>query len=573
MLDGGSITRSANTGQINGAIAGGIVGTMNNGASLENVYNLGAVSGIDADSIVGGIVGYFISGTIRHAYSSAGIFRIDDPDVGPVLPGTPNVARMGGIVGHMGPLPAGQPLSNLVVPAGPAATVANITDVYFDRDRVDPRLFSIGSHHMAGAACPFARTTAQMITRATYVDFDFQNIWIIREGFTPRLRATPGGQPVTWLVNFHGNGGNLASGNVAQWVADGGDIAAADVPVFTRQGFTFIGWSIGAPSNVPHAGALLNITDARELFAVWQAQDHLVTFHGNGGHIAGGTGNIITQNVPTGGVPTVPNPGFVRAGYNQIGWSTNAAATANDPSAFFAVTANRTIFAIWAPAAETFTVTFDPAGGQWAAGPAGQRVFTVERGGSVLPPELLVPRPFFAFEGWAPHNAWINVQGNQTITAVWRALVPGVDVCPECGICTDPEACANGECCGTCPGDCGEWGPPLPPPPPPPFGGGGSLFFWGINLWWWLLIVLIVVLLLIVLVLVVRNVARSRESKAYAAYYNAPPPHAPPPPYAYRLNQPPPQGPPPYGGAGRPPQHMSQRGPQQHPPHGQGKRK
>ena len=104
----------------------------------------------------------------------------------------------------------------------------------------------------------------------------------------------------SYTVTFNGNGGTLENGEVNQILKYEGSAVA---PVFTRTGYTFIGWDKTIPESVYE-----DIT----VTAQWKANRYTLTLnYGNGQPT-----EIITKDCDS--KLEIPNP--ERAGYDFIGW-------------------------------------------------------------------------------------------------------------------------------------------------------------------------------------------------------------------------------------------------------------
>ncbi|HOL20623.1 MAG TPA: GLUG motif-containing protein, partial [Candidatus Hydrogenedens sp.] len=173
----GTVSQSYSTGSVVGSYkVGGLVGL--NRGTVSQSYSTGSVSGVDG---VGGLVGDNYSGTVSQSYST-----------GSVAGG----GSVGGLVGRneggtvtqsysTGSVSGKQNVGGLVgVNDG-----GTVTDSYWDKE-------TYGQTVSAGGE---GKTTAEMKQQATYVGWDFVNVWAIEENVTyPYLRAL--GQPVEPVI-------------------------------------------------------------------------------------------------------------------------------------------------------------------------------------------------------------------------------------------------------------------------------------------------------------------------------------------------------------------------------------
>jgi len=135
---------------------------------------------------------------------------------------------------------------------------------------------------------------------------------------------------------------------------------------------------------------------------------YTVTFDLAGGERTGG--GELSQIVEEGKSATAPEA--VRDGYKFAGWEGD----------WTNVTSDRVVTAQWAKK-ETYTVTFDLAGGRLPSGSPG-RITYVREGESLpvssVPKASEVAREGYEFAGW--DGDWTNVTEVRTITAIWRKI-------------------------------------------------------------------------------------------------------------------------------------------------------
>ena len=127
----------------------------------------------------------------------------------------------------------------------------------------------------------------------------------------------------------------------------------------TREGYDFLGWSANAsdaaadPNYAP--GSSFDLNGDLTLYAVWQkkappVEQVTLTYDAN-------AGSDIVNKMPTevtvkkGETVTIPSTAPTRGGYQFLGWSATASATAGDPAyapgSSFALTGALTLYAIW----------------------------------------------------------------------------------------------------------------------------------------------------------------------------------------------------------------------------------
>ncbi len=163
----------------------------------------------------------------------------------------------------------------------------------------------------------------------------------------------------SYTVTFDANGGTgyMPAQNFTSGVAK-----ALQQNVFTRSGYTFQGWALASGGPVLYTdGQKIFVTANTTLFAVWavNASSYTVVFDGNGG-----TGYMPVQNFESGVAKALEQNIFVKDGSTFQGWST----VLNGPVVYtdgqkIVVTANTTLFAVWAVDVSSYTIVFDGNGG------------------------------------------------------------------------------------------------------------------------------------------------------------------------------------------------------------------
>ena len=251
-------------------------------------------------------------------------------------------------------------------------------------------------------------------------EIGFQDITIRRGGFstgdgtvfgsgysTVRIvRAGTDAPPLYHAVTFNLDGGvRTGGGELQQSVLSGGD---AVPPQFTdRPGYTFNGWNV----------SYTNITRDRIITALWTpggGQNFTVTFDPAGGTRE--SGGELTQQVASGENAELPILAY-RSGWNFLGWSPEGD--------HLNVTSTRNLTAQWEQVTQSFTVTFDPAGGAWYSGGALEQ--QVASGDDAELP-VLAYRSGWNFLGWSPEGDHLNVTSARNLTAQWEQVTQGFTV-------------------------------------------------------------------------------------------------------------------------------------------------
>ena len=138
---------------------------------------------------------------------------------------------------------------------------------------------------------------------------------------------------------------------------------------FTRTGYTFSGWNTAADGSgtgyskdqqvqglTAENGATIT------LYAQWTASTHTVTFDPNGGTVDT-TSKTVTYGAAYGDLPTPTKTGYDFAGwYTEDGTLDNSWGTVVTESSTVDLIGDITLYAKWT--ASTYTVTFDPNGGE-----------------------------------------------------------------------------------------------------------------------------------------------------------------------------------------------------------------
>ncbi len=245
--------------------------------------------------------------------------------------------------------------------------------------------------------------------------------------------------PVQNAVSFDGNG--ATGGAMAPQQINETDTEPLDKNLYTRDGYTFIGWALTPSGNA--------IYDDREpyrmepgvtnpvLYAKWQANENTLVFNGNGSN----GGQMENKLLLTGEETNLPMNGFTRTGYTFVGWSTSSdgAVVYADRALYkMGTNARYNLYAVW-QADQYFTVRFEGNKGVTADGDAfveesvyaGASVATVLR----YAPELL-PRAGYDFAGWdaSAFGEDETLNKNVTLTAKWTltaVLDPRVELTPN----------------------------------------------------------------------------------------------------------------------------------------------
>lgn len=222
-------------------------------------------------------------------------------------------------------------------------------------------------------------------------------------------------------IIFNGNSNTSGEMSSTQVRSDG----SIKLPknVFTKAGYHFIGWSISQMGSVKYldeaiynAGTELIIN----LYAVWEANQNTITYHGNGSN----DGQMESQIISTGNIDNLHTNLFTKIGYHFVGWSKTkdgeVAYKENEPY-LMGPESNYNLYAIWEP--NSYKIYFD-----LNEGNSEQKQETVIYDSKY---KLPVPsRAGYYFSGWYLGKAQLtdaegnsienyNISGDITVTAHW----------------------------------------------------------------------------------------------------------------------------------------------------------
>lgn len=221
-------------------------------------------------SYAGGFAGELRSGRIANSYAKASVT---------------GTSYIGGFIGTGYKSTSMQPeiynsysASSVFASSYAGAFMGRGTILYSGRNFYDGNIANIalvnGTSSYVTGALPVGKTTADMKKRATFVGWDFNNIWLIEEGQSyPELECMgwweePG--PVDNVtITFHPEGG---TGTMPDQIAERGSQVTLNANQFVREDYVFLGWSTVSNGEVEYADqASLTAVDDVDLFAVWGA--------------------------------------------------------------------------------------------------------------------------------------------------------------------------------------------------------------------------------------------------------------------------------------------------------------
>jgi len=195
---GGTITNCYATCAVTGYYyAGGLVGVVGYGGTVTNCYATGAVTSIGEYNAVGGLVGFLGGGTVTNCYATGavtgdyagGLVGVNEGTVTNcyatcAVTGDVDVGGLVGVVGYGGTVTNCYATGAVTGEANVGGLVGyndgTVTASYYDTQ-------TTGQADNTGKGEP--KTTAQMKLQATFVDWDFVDVWEIAAGAYPTLQA------------------------------------------------------------------------------------------------------------------------------------------------------------------------------------------------------------------------------------------------------------------------------------------------------------------------------------------------------------------------------------------------
>ena len=239
--------------------------------------------------------------------------------------------------------------------------------------------------------------------------------------------------PITYTVSFDSGAFNTTGTMEPQTFAYN-QTAALNANQFVRDGYLFEGWSTERNDEsvmYRDKASVTNLADTQDanvtLYAKWSHSKYYVSFHGNG-HTSG---TMATQEFVYGESQDLTKNGFIKTGWNFIGWNTEADGTGDsyaDEETFTnpVVTAGGTIdlYAQWENTSSTVSYVLN--GGEWAAGYTAPTSHMYDEE-LVLPTAANVKRTGFIFLGWYENSGFSGTcytklpanTGDKTLYAAW----------------------------------------------------------------------------------------------------------------------------------------------------------
>lgn len=259
-------------------------------------------------------------------------------------------------------------------------------------------------------------------TEVEYADQANVRNLVVMQGGVLHLYAVWTAQSYT--VSFDANGGNMMTDSTSKKVTYGstyGTLLAA-----TRIGYDFAGWYTAKEDGTAIiADNTVNITEDITLYAHWTAKTFTVSFDTNQGSGSSTPTSVspihVTYDFSYGGLPVTS-----RTGYTFNGWYTaSSGGNKVTEKTKVTLTADQTLYAQWT--ANTYTVTFNANGGNFADSTTDKRIDQTYDANYKLPGEIPT-RAGYAFEGWYTSSTAgdqiaattkMTTAGTQTLYAQW----------------------------------------------------------------------------------------------------------------------------------------------------------
>ena len=224
-------------------------------------------------------------------------------------------------------------------------------------------------------------------------------------------------------ITFSANGG--VGSNTTQ-IAKTDSSTALNLNTFTKQGYSFSGWSQNASASTPdytNGQTITWFSNNAYFYAVWSADDQTITFKANGG-----VGDDTTQVAKSDSSTELELNTFTKQGYSFAGWARSSSASTPDYTNGQSITwvnTNTSLYAVWT--ADDQTLTFKANGG------VGDDVTQVAKTDSTT---ILTSNTFtrtgYSFVGWSTKSSeniadysdeesitWFNT--DTTFYAIWTA--------------------------------------------------------------------------------------------------------------------------------------------------------
>ena len=217
-----------------------------------------------------------------------------------------------------------------------------------------------------------------------------------------------------WEINeynltFVPNGGQ---GEMPQQAFKHGVPQALNDVAFTRQYYTFKGWSTSASGEVKFTDkAEVTLTSNSTLYAIWERIIYTVSFDSNGGHV-----DLLPAKVKAGESYELPMYGGTRTGYTFKGWG-NSKTTTEYLTAGTSITpeSDMTVYAVWT--INSYDIVFNANTGD---GTMPNQALNYKETATLS--KNLFEKTGYTFKGWTPNGGVVAAGsiGERLFVAVWE---------------------------------------------------------------------------------------------------------------------------------------------------------
>lgn len=286
--------------------------------------------------------------------------------------------------------------------------------------------------------------------KSAYIDFYIRSCWFTPSADRPSTISTavrlydPDALDINRyqrngvLIRYGANGATNVIGSMPQQFIFAGDTGTILDNQFIQPGWRFKYWTTNAngtgvrysPGAAYSVDANLTASTSLTLYAQWEKMQINLAYNANGG-----SGRMANQIIIAGDTQQLYANTFTRAGYTFAGWNTtqNGTGTAYSDRAYYTVPDDVmneqtvTLYAQWNPV--PYTLTYDANGGSYA--PAAQTCYLSSISNDCRVTSSEPSRSGYQFLGWSESStaaeasytagSTVNITGNKTLYAVWRA--------------------------------------------------------------------------------------------------------------------------------------------------------
>ena len=242
----------------------------------------------------------------------------------------------------------------------------------------------------------------------------------IQQGSTGNITLYAKWQANINTLHFYANGG---MGSMDSIQIATGDVQSLPNNLFTRNGYTFIGWKISNDENegasyVNNESYVMGTASECTLYAVWSLNTYYITYELNGG--INNSLNPISYTVESN---TIELNAPTRSGYSFVTWCTDLALTNDVLTLEKGSVGNRKFYAKWI--ANTNTLHFDANGGIGVMDDE-----QISTGATIVLPANVFYKEGSKFAGWSTSQGGTSLYSDQaaftmgtkneiTLYAVW----------------------------------------------------------------------------------------------------------------------------------------------------------